>query len=84
MPELAYAEVDRSETQTIRRKPSFALPGPVIEIHADRLSRVGSRACDGVTDRRASVTGHRHHRQISQVNRLTIHGAIHPAAFKEP
>jgi hypothetical protein len=26
MPELAYAEVDRNKTQTIRRKPSSALP----------------------------------------------------------
>src|SRR5436190_1764752 len=57
MPEHAYAQVDRSETQTIRRKPSHTLSNPVIEIHADRPSRVGSRACDGVTAQKEARAG---------------------------
>jgi hypothetical protein len=46
------------------------LPDPVIGIHADRLSRAGSRACEASPYERLRSTGHRHRRQI---NRLTVH-----------
>jgi hypothetical protein len=52
----------------------------VIGIHADRLSRAGSRACEASPYEQLRSTGHRHRRQI---NRLTVHtGDSPPPAFK--